>query len=217
MPIAYRAGATAQGISSATVTKPGSVVDGDVLYAFVNSDGTVNTPSGWTFLKGGTIAVLRRVASSEPASWAFTSASASYTAATVDAYSGVDNVTPEDVAVPNGTSGTVATITWPSITPVTNSAWVIAFVADVIALTSTAVPAGYTQRELYVPITGSNVVSDKLVSPAALQQPTATDAAGSPSWTAYIVAIRPTVYARPKRSIAQVRRRIAPTRFGGFR
>ena len=76
----------AQG-TSAVVPKPGSVVNGDFLLAFVSigNTGTIGAPAGWTEVSLGTNTapnlqnrIYFKVASGEPASWTWTFSSAAY-------------------------------------------------------------------------------------------------------------------------------------------
>lgn len=195
MGLPYRAGASS---TTATVSVPTGVQNGDVMLLSVISDGTLTTPTGWTLLKNtatpgaNNTYVLRRVAASEPASYTLTFTGATVTSLAIDAWSGGDNTTPEDATTPNGTTGTVATITWPSITTVTDQAETVAIAFDDAGLTGMAVPTGYTQRTGPVGATLALDVFSKSKTPAGAEAPTGTDPQGvGSSWVAMIVALRP--------------------------
>lgn len=127
--------AEATGTAGVTNNVPTGVVDGNLLvwrWSGAGSATVAATPTGWTLLQSGTttvnaMAVWYRIASSEPASYTLGTLGASMrTTGTMSAYSGVDTVTPWDVATPAFVAGTTAT-TSPAITPVTAGAWVFGF------------------------------------------------------------------------------------------
>lgn len=160
------------------------------MYMSYQTDGTPPTITGWVALAGG--GIYRRVANSEPANYSMNGgASALASSATIDAYTGVDNTTPEDVAVPARTTGSTAAVSWPSITPAADNAWMHAafFEATPSDVSAMGVPSGYTQRTNSG--AGGLTSFSKLVTPPAAQAPTGTDPAGSPFWVAGIVALRP--------------------------
>lgn len=194
MDIAYRNGGSASGATATiSVTKPAGVVDGDVILATVQSNGTPPVaPSGWiqqstanTPTGANPCYLYTRVAAGEPASWTFGNTGGTFCAAIVDAYSGVNQGIPMDATVTVGT-GTAATVTFPNITTITDRAWHYASWAD-DGVTTGSTPAGYNARTAL----GAGGMSgyDKLISPAALV--TGVTKTGGTSWVAFSTALRP--------------------------
>jgi hypothetical protein len=127
------ASAEGNGTVGATNNVPAGTADGHYLlwrWSGAGNASVPTTPAGWNLLQSGTttvngMAVYGRVAASEPASYNFgTLAAAIRQSSTMVAFSGVDTVTPIDVAIAAFVAGTTAT-TCPACTPVTPGAWVI--------------------------------------------------------------------------------------------
>jgi hypothetical protein len=144
---------TAPNGGTLTINKPTGTVANDVLIAAftLGSGGHVaSSPSGWVAVLGGgasdTYAVYYKVAGgSEPASYSWTSDNPTGGGAGgISRYSGVDTVTPLDVA---GTStfGFTSPATAGPITTVTANAMVIGGVFELSTYTVTP-PAGLTER-----------------------------------------------------------------------
>ncbi|MFP2906463.1 cell wall anchor protein [Pyxidicoccus sp. 3LFB2] len=126
--ISYRSSTTASGksITSLSIAKPAGTVQGDVLLARIinrnNVAAVLTPPAGWTVLRSDQSAsqikswVVYKVAgAAEPASYAFTIDLASYMAASISAFSGVDPANPIDAQ--NGQkNGTTADFITPAIT-----------------------------------------------------------------------------------------------------
>lgn len=114
-------GAPTAGTTGVTVTKPTGLADGDVMYAFVSRTDFANnaawTCSGWTNIgpaaasAGSTTGndtqttILRKVVTSaagEPSTYTFvnTQSTTYQSIGIIVALRGVDNTTPEDIAVP---------------------------------------------------------------------------------------------------------------------
>lgn len=153
MAIATRATTTLANASrtNSTVNKPAGTASGDVMYCHLSvanatfaSPVAVTPPAGWTLINAGTLFtgnaapdnfilklyVYRRVAGgAEGASYQWTH-SAAGTEAFLESWQGVDNVTPEDLAVNENSSinqglNQGKTVTIPSLTSVTNGAQLV--------------------------------------------------------------------------------------------
>lgn len=131
--------ATANSGTTLTINKPTGTAVGDLLWAFMVAQGSSavwTTPSGWTqaaaievFTSGGNCAAFYRIADgSEGASFVFTYGTTIVAGSGgIDRYTGVDQVTPIDVAASTNLDDT-GTNTAPvglSITTVTDGAMLI--------------------------------------------------------------------------------------------
>jgi hypothetical protein len=111
-PIQFRSADSSIANNSTTIdiNKPAGVIDGDVMiasiaFSVVAMPLTITAPSGWTEVRKATngggsaygVAIFRKAASSEPASYIWTFPSALYLAGGISAFSGVDNATTVDV------------------------------------------------------------------------------------------------------------------------
>jgi predicted phage tail protein len=149
---AMSAGAGGAG-TSISVTKSGSVVNGNLLVAFVAMDlrTAVASLAGWTVLATftnateGAVTVLYKIASSEPASWSFGLSASTRAAAAVLAYSGAQAVVDASASA----SGNSTAITIPTVTTgayadeiVTCYAWFNGATATAISLTDNASQTG---------------------------------------------------------------------------
>lgn len=115
MAIAHRASASANASGTTlTITKPAGTVSGDVLVAFLNTTSSSPTaPSGWTLVTSsllGDFIYLKVAGGSEPASYAWTSGSVTWSGG-ISCFSGVDNSTPWDVSPTINTFSTSASVT----------------------------------------------------------------------------------------------------------
>lgn len=195
MGIGYRTGATAinpgSGTTSRACNKPTGVASGDVLVAHVTNfsagAGFASTgPAGWTKQIGlvydGNFDITEIwtlvAGASEPASYTWTGwGPTDYADLSIDAYTGADNTTPVDVAAAGQTNATSTSPTSPSVTTVTDGAWVISGVF-VGATSSITKPAALTQRENY---DSGNGVADILQATHG--------ASGTQAWTLGSTAI----------------------------
>ena len=134
--IALRGAATtASGGTTLTINKPTGVVAGDILLANITNDNNNGTASssGWTSISsanpGGSIHLLYKIAGgSEPSSYSFT-VPGSPSAGAIVSFSGVDNVTPFDVANGSWNTGGTSTVTATSKTTVTANTAIVMFAA----------------------------------------------------------------------------------------
>lgn len=135
MPILHIGSTTVESATTAALVNnvPTGTFNGCVLTWRVSDTTTTipATPSGWTLLQSGSsvatqMTIWYRVASSEPASYTTGAMATGRHVGIMSAWSGVDNVTPWDVATPAFGAGTTA-ISPPAITPVTAGAWVLGF------------------------------------------------------------------------------------------
>jgi hypothetical protein len=201
--------------STLTVTFPGGVAEGDVVYGSFGFGTTANvnipTPSGYTELadlySDGTsndanLQVVRKVMGVTPdSSIVFDNglgAGNNGQAGIVQIFSGADS-TPEDVTTTTAT-GTNTAVDSPSITTVTDGAWVLSGGSTTVADASVTAPTGYSNQ---VANNGNGSAQDitvmgasKTVSPAGAENPaswTGITAQASGSWCAASVAIQPFV------------------------
>lgn len=135
---------TAGTTNHAAVSVPSGVVDGDLLIMVIAADnatitgpGPTITLNGWTSLDRQvfgtytTFQIFYRVASSEPASYGYTTDVSGKSIAMMEAYSGVDTSSPFGTAhAIAAQSGSSATHTTPSINPRNITDWVISAFVD---------------------------------------------------------------------------------------
>lgn len=192
--------------SNTVVTKPAGTVNDDyvVLTLFqvgpASSYPTLATgPSGFTHLDtrdfdDGTnyrrCSVWGKVAASEGTSWSFTHASM-YTEGSAVAYRNVDTTTPQDVAAA-GATGIVATVTWPSLTTVTDGAKLVAAEWDWSDYTTNGTPStGWAERVE----TGNTYVQDYTKATAGAVGTFSHTSHSSTEtwlvWAASVIALRP--------------------------
>jgi hypothetical protein len=176
------AGSTAA-VTTIAQTVPAGVVNGDFLL-WVIAQGTATNPAtdpaGWTRLRFATttndsLDAWYRIASSEPASYNSPTLTSAQTVTAMAAYSGVDTVTPLDVAIPAATAGTTA-VTFNAITPVTPGAWVLGLAALGYA-SSTTVPGASdaTSTNLSIDVQNRNTTSTNVIH--------VIDAIGHAAWS----------------------------------
>ena len=192
--IGYRAGTTnwAASGTSFTLSLPAGVQNGDLLVMSIsNWPGTLIAPSGWTLASAISAyqGVWYKIAKSEPTSYTWSSSADSSWSGVADAFSGVDNASPLDVRSASS-SGTALGVTWPALTSVSNNAWSLVVSLESNNTSTVGVPSGYTARSVQG---GDSFIrtATKLVSPAGLVAPTATDSATAPLWSAYSLLLRP--------------------------
>lgn len=204
--IDYRNGSTAAGtgITTLTISVPGGTSDGDVMVAAVSCGvPAITGPAGWTAgpSPNANKGSWYRVASNEPASYIWTPASSANMTGVIETLTGVDNVTPLDVAA-TAVNGSVATVTWTPITAATADAWSVLFSVednnrgtdDILAPTNWV-----TRHTILGQGAASYHSSTRLwVTPGSIA-PTSTDTGATPGWTAYNFALRPATasYAVP--------------------
>lgn len=208
--------ASGPGTTPLSVAVPSGVADGDLLLLIScrtgsAGSGAYTTPSGWTNIAPFTMSTTTnsrhsfgayRVANSEPASYSLSTAAAAAEnwGAVMLAYRGVDASTQLD-ATPVGdiTQNDANSGDPPSITTVTNDAWVVCFdfVRTGNDLTAFTPPSGYTERV----DTASSIlfdigIADKLVASAGAENPGTFGTGGSGNINDHIVgtlALRPSV------------------------
>lgn len=199
-----------------TINKPTGVSEGDLLLAVVGWENNqtpaswTSVPSGWTEIVdrqecGGsptrpcTFSVWYKVAgASEPSSYTWqASISGVGLMGVISAYSGVDETTPMDATRTVATGGAATTVDPPSITTVTNDAFVIAigFRQDDTGYDSMS--SGYDEREEVTNVMfgdGATLgVCDDEIASAGAEDPGTFANTGSDSeeWGAVTVALRP--------------------------
>jgi len=193
--IQYRASATnsATATTSLVVNVPAGVQDGDVMLAAISAGaGTIVKPAAWSnALVGTNQGLYYRIASSEPASYTWTIASATNWAGVVDAYFGVQLNGVADVT-PTQVTGATAAVSWTTITSVDDEAWNVAVSFENNNVDTIAPPAGYTPRSAQG---GAAFIrtSTRMFAPAGAMAPTSTDTNAATSWAAFNFALRPAV------------------------
>jgi N,N-dimethylformamidase beta subunit-like protein len=187
-------------LTSLTLYVPAGVVNGDALYAVViyeNGAAYLPTdPPGWTLVAeaansgNDNTRVLRRLASSEPASYTWTFANENHVGGAMVAYSGVDLATPEDVPAATG-FGKSTMPTSPTLTTLTNNAVLLSIYGSAGwgGTTSTG-PAGMNVRVSF----GSEHsfgFADQVISPAAATGARKWTTSSSIPWASVAIAMRP--------------------------
>lgn len=201
MSAAWRAGAVAAGTTSCVISRPTGVVDGDVLLAFVASDVAVTAPAGWNTLVDvvSSARVFRRLVqnlASEPTSYTFTAAGGVIVEGIIDAFSGVDNGSPEDVAPTGSGGGSGDPVVWPDITPVSDDT--LHWVVSANSPSAVAVPTGYTGRSLTATLSRS---STKAIATAGLI--TGVSASTGVTWVSASVVLRSFIAGTDTRPLQQ--------------
>lgn len=134
MAISYVATSNASGTTSASLSAPSGVRNGDLLLVFKSdraTSGTTSAPTGWTRVASAAAASYYRIEvfwaiygqGTGNGPWSFTGTTR--TLALCVAYRGVDLATPMDVT-PSARVNASGTYGTTSITTVTDNAWVIA-------------------------------------------------------------------------------------------
>ncbi len=199
--IGFRGTANAgNGGTSVTINVPSGTMKNDVMLAAIWANPIPEpTPDGWIFLGSMKMNVssasqnvyLRIATGNEPTSYTFPGGPSTFTFGFIDSFYGVDIATPLDVIVPasiDNQAGT--TINWSTIIPITDGAWLCAFVADWNNLNDFATPSGYTLRGFGPVNTISSGDWTKMISPPASVTLSTTKTAGGGIGT-LIVALRP--------------------------
>jgi hypothetical protein len=193
--VAVRNSSGAAGASSTNfvMNVPSGVVDGDLMVAHVRQQSgfTISPPAGWnTGVLGGTNSGMYwRLASSEPASYTWTSTGTGTWSGIIDAFYNVDQVTPIDVASQT-TNATIASVTWTSITSITDRALNLAVSMEIDGTDTIVPPSGYVPRSSQAPGNGHLRSSWFIKTPAGAIAPTSTDTDGTPNWRTFNTAIR---------------------------
>jgi hypothetical protein len=125
------------GATTITVSVPAGVVNGNLLLLCVWGDdatGVITDPAGWTLDSSAAPAsgrgkVYRRIASSEPASYAVTVTSNKYVAV-MAAYSGVNTTTPFSASSMKNEAVAGTSHTTNSVTPGSVNDWLVSFFGD---------------------------------------------------------------------------------------
>jgi len=165
--------------TAVTVNLSGTA-SGDVVYTFQHTSvGSGSEPSGYTLLASNndgvdsTFYVSRKVLSGADASVVFPAGvNLDGNACAVIVLRGVDNTTPEDTAT-TLTTGTGAADS-PSITTVTNGAWVISAFGGNFAVDPITCPTGYGNQVDITSSASTQVTvgaATKLKSPAGAENP----------------------------------------------
>ncbi|MES3041869.1 MAG: hypothetical protein V4730_12065 [Pseudomonadota bacterium] len=197
-----------------TLTLPVGLIQNDVVYVFVaaNHASAIGTSSsGWTELRTPDLnsgvfdlrsQVLRKVMDVVPdLTIVLTNdgTTADSTAAVAYALRGVDTTTPEDATPTTVVDTTSDSPNSPSITTVTDGAWVLSFGCTASYDTGVFKPTGYSNQvdrgasDLNTTTVGG---ATKLVSSAGAENPPAwTGWTSGNKWHAWSVAVRPIVLA----------------------
>lgn len=146
-------GAVASGNgTSVVINVPAEVVDNDILLAVVSVDswsGTISAPAGWTLLQVDGLAFCEaflywRLASSEPASHAWTLSSSADYSGVILAFSGGDSASPIDASAVV-TDALADSVDAPSVTTTRDGNMVVVVIAGWVTKSGTySFPAGYT-------------------------------------------------------------------------
>lgn len=176
--------------SSHVLNVPTGTVDGDIMIAAVGQavTMTLTPPGGWTLIQsftgGPSLAVYYRIASSEPASYTWTTAANSR--AVVATYRGASAV---DVSSIN--NGSSATPTASSITTTAANTRLV-FCVRIDGVTTFTPPGSYTLRQ-QSPTSGSfpNGLWDDTQAAAGATGSVVFTAGASSTWAAALVALKP--------------------------
>ncbi|NYJ05835.1 PKD domain-containing protein [Petropleomorpha daqingensis] len=159
-PIQARSSSTASGSNTTVaVPRPAGVVTGDVLVVEITSEQNPTmtaVPAGWTAVTAAplTVGTTARVwsyvhvvtnAATDPASYTWTLSARLKWAATMTAFSGVDNANPIDVPATSATTTTAATtLTVPGVSTVTAGAMLVSGLGLSANGITASGPAGWT-------------------------------------------------------------------------
>lgn len=150
--------AEANAVTTITVTKPTGLVDADVLVAYIitsTAAAPTTVPSGFSLWGSVSVSgvvglhVYTKVvatASGEPANYTFSGFGSGRTTGIVQAFSGVDNTTPRDVAALSSASNQNATtVVVPSITTTVADTYLIGCAGQNSSTGTVTMPSGWTQ------------------------------------------------------------------------
>lgn len=183
-----------------TISAPASIAQNDVLYAYIirGAAGTQGiTSSGWTRLVdldgpgSYNFAVLRKVMGASPDSQLEMSDTGAAKAGAIIALRGVDTGTPEDATTTTSSNAGSTNPDCPSITTVTNNAWVLALAGGAANDASVTNPTGYSNQSGVARAFASTWGSTKSVSPAGAENPASYTNWSTGEWIAASVAVRP--------------------------
>lgn len=173
--------AVANASSGVTINMPVGLAAGDVVYVLHRSTLPGSSYAGWVEVGTGNssqICFRLVVSGTPPTSLALTSSAGAQNGALCFAFRGVDNTTPEDVAVTQAT----ATSTDPNpaaATPTTTGAWALVLVGTNSVDAAVTVPSGYGNH-------ATTTTSTTTVAGATKSGLTASVAEDPPSWTNWI-------------------------------
>lgn len=183
----------------------------------LSTNATITVPTGWALILRNVssanncyLATYQKfLGSSEPASYSWSVTGATTWSVAIDVFSGVDPITPLDVAAVGGTASISTTPTFPAITTVTDNAWVLGVVGTVLtgaASFTLSPPAGTpTATELHqVGATVSGAASWRQEVWYAILAAHGTQAARSGSSTQNVEYITQSLALRPALSSARI-------------
>ena len=195
--------ANAAGGAALSIAAPASILQDDVLYAFVTKQATgawTITSSGWTQLvdqdsTGGGFSVnhevWRKVMGASPDTSIDFSNTAAAKSGLLIALRGVDTTTPEDATSTIAFSFS-SNPDSPSITTVTNGAWVLSGAGNGQNDASITSPTGYSNQVASPRNNSTTVVATKEVTTAGAEDPSAwTTWTNTGAWVAVSIAVRP--------------------------
>lgn len=184
---------------SLTINTPASIAQNDVLYAYIirGATGTQATSSsGWTRLvdlDGTTynLAVLRKVIGASPDTSLVMTDTGAAKAGAIIALRGVDTGTPEDATTTTASNAGSTNPDCPSITTVTNNAWVLALAGSGVNDAAVTNPTGYSNQSGVARAFATIWGSTKEVATAGAENPSAYTNWATGEWITASVAVRP--------------------------
>lgn len=195
------------GSGNTTVALP-TVLENDIVFVSVACDNDLSADGlsagqGYTDIYHGTSALpghhlaWKIMGATPDTTVTIERQSARSSAVLIQAFRGVDTATPLD-ATTTSASGGSGDPDSPSITTVTNAAWVITIglVDDDAPITVTTVPSGYSNSNSQDTVIGGTtgaavVMASKNVASFGAEDPAAWVLSSNDNWFAYSVAIRP--------------------------
>jgi hypothetical protein len=201
--ITFRGAASAGGVGTLTIAKPAGVLDNDVMIAAIAFDGgstnAITAPPGWTLVRrinngvGIGLAVYRKVAANEGASYTWTDNLAQEMSGGIQVYTGVDTTTPIDVEAGQPTPDATVLST-PSITTTGANEMLVTSFA-ILQPTTFTPPAGETQRYQVLSTGGGDTTTsegnDQLQAAAGATGVKTATTADNGLGAAHILALRP--------------------------
>ncbi|WP_026775191.1 SdrD B-like domain-containing protein [Polaribacter sp. Hel_I_88] len=195
-------------VSTISVNVPSGSVN-DLLIASVSTDDdkTIDTPTGWTLVRGGendktSIYVFSRLASnSEPNSYSFDiSSGKKRMCAAILRYSGVNTTTPIEAS--NITTGDSDNPNPPSVTTVTNNTIVVNMIAIDKDQKPMSNPSGTSERIDIESDKHSMGIADQKIATAGVVNPSSWSTDDDEKWVAITLAINTTPNVDPCDAIA---------------
>lgn len=192
------------GGSDITLSLPTGMQNGDVVYVcFATSSSGGTSSSGWTQVgsdidSGSDVRtqVFRKVMGASPDSSIVLDGSGIGSDSGVGlayALRGVDPVTPEDTS-PTTATGDSTNPNSPSVTTVTNNAWVISFAGSRANDSAFTAPSGYSNQVDRLATDSNNIsagAATKEISTAAAENPAEWTNWSTGRWAAWSIAVRP--------------------------